>query len=555
MRRILAALVVLAACIALSPHASAQVTRTRAIILSFEGWNADQARAAIETGLGAAYDMISEQQAVDTAMQIGVDPSTPEGLGAVVARLHIELVIGGSVSGRGTRATTTIWVTDTQGNQLATRTAGSPSGRGYQGDLTTAALQACGDAVMALHPPGSAPRTAPPDRTTAPPPDVDMESGGGTTTGGGGTTTRTPPTPAPDYDPDYDIENEVAGRPRGQRSGGGSHSRSGGGGGGGGASDPNRWNQPVFRGLIGVDIRNMAASMAGGPAPGTPTGSDPSAVDQLSIPFGAMIGLWLETRPFAQSDDGLRGLYAYVNAAFSAGQSYFRVDDGLPTQPSNPGGDPQQHTLNMYGLDFGVGYAGTISEVVELIGTVGAGLDGLGLDSSVTTPPTSWHAGGDPHAATIDCSGARPSITGCVGSRDFPSYQAWYVRPDVQLRVRMLGGVSDPDVRDALMLELNFGGRIVVNGYGELGNYDFGAPSGGGLDFTAGLGGIIGPGFSYRARFGYSRNFISYGDPGGVDSAGHPAPLTHGDLCNSFCRDSGSIEAFHIQLAVGWAFR
>ena len=182
----------------LAPRAEAQTTRTRAIILSFEGWNAEAARAAIESGLNAAYDMISEQQAVDTAMQIGVDPSTPEGLGAVVARLHIQLVIGGSVSGTGRRAQTTIWVTDTQGNQLATRTAGSPSGRGFEGELTTAALQACGEAVVQL-PSHSAPGPGP-----GPRPEPDPETGAVVDT----TPPPDEPPPEPAYDPDYDIEND-----------------------------------------------------------------------------------------------------------------------------------------------------------------------------------------------------------------------------------------------------------------------------------------------------------------------------------------------------------
>ncbi len=490
----------------LAPRAEAQTTRTRAIILSFEGWNAEAARAAIESGLNAAYDMISEQQAVDTAMQIGVDPSTPEGLGAVVARLHIQLVIGGSVSGTGRRAQTTIWVTDTQGNQLATRTAGSPSGRGFEGELTTAALQACGEAVVQL-PSHSAPGPGP-----GPRPEPDPETGAVVDT----TPPPDEPPPEPAYDPDYDIENEVAGRPRGQHAGSGAR-RTSGGGGGGSATEPGRWNQPIFRALIGVDIRNLSATTSGG------TGGNPSFVDNLPVPFGPLIALWLEARPFAQSSDALRGIYGYLNTEFSAGQSYYRVDDTIA--------DPQQRDLYLYGLDFGVGYAGTIAERFELIGTVGAGMDGLGLADPVYGPVTSGR-----------CNTVSPP-TSCAATRDFPSFQAWYIRPEIQARVRL--------VEDLLILEGAFAGRIIVS-YGDLANTDFGAPSGGGIDWSLGLAGIVDPGFTWRARFGYSGNYLSFSDPG-------PNPDTNmpyaGDLCGGWCRDSGTLEAWRITLGVGWAIR
>lgn len=494
----------------LASRAEAQTTRTRAIILSFEGWNAEQARAAIETGLNAAYDMISEQQAVDTAMQMGVDPSTPDGLGAVVARLHIQLVIGGSVSGRGARATTTIWVTDTQGNQLSSRTAGSPSGRGFEGELTTAALQACAEAVAQLPPPTTGGRTTTTDTGPGPGPGPGPEDGGtGATSDGSGATTTTETHHEPEYDPDYDIENEVAGAPRGQHSG--SRSRRSDGDEDHG-SDSGRWNQPIFRGMIGIDIRNMSASTSGG------TGGNPSFVDNLPVPFGVTLGAWLETRPFAQSDDALRGLYAYLNTEFSVGQTYFRVDDLMP--------DAQQRDLNLYGLDFGVGYAGTIAEVFELVGTVGAGVDGLGL----ADPVYDSYRGGS-------CTNVNPPAN-CAFTRDFPSIQAWYIRPDLQARVRLF--------QDYLILEGQFAGRIVVS-WGDLANTDFGSPSGGGIDWSLGLAGIIDPGFSWRARFGYSGNYVSFSAP-----SGDPYP---GDLCGGWCRDSGTIEAWRITLGVGWAFR
>jgi hypothetical protein len=279
--------------------------------------------------------------------------------------------------------------------------------------------------------------------------------------------------------------------------------------------------------MIGVDIRNMSAGMFGGPMRDS-MGTNPSFIDNLQVPFGAAIGFWLETRPFAESDDALRGLYAYANGGFSVGQSYYRIDDPM---------FQNAHGLNLYQLDFGAGYAGTVAEVVEIIGTVGAGLDGLGLVDPVTT------------SAVATCSGTHgaPNPMNCAGTLDFPSYQAWYFRPDLQLRVRL--------VEDLLMLEGQFAGRIVLNNFGDLSNTDFGAAGGGGLDFSLGLAGIVYPspddsvGFSWRARFGYSGNYITYTAPQ------PPVPVFPSDLCHSFCRDGGTIEAWHISAGVGIAIR
>jgi hypothetical protein len=499
------------AILGLAASAHAQTTRVRAIVLSFEGWNADQARDAVATGMNAAYDVISEQQAVDTAMQMGVDPGTPEGLGAVVQRLHIQLVVGGSVSGRGARAQTTIWVTDTNGNQLATATAGSPSGRGYQGELAAAALQACGTAVAAL----------PPQTTTGRGTGTGTTTGTGTGTGDTGTGTTEPnpeeggtatPAPEPDYDTSYDIENEVAGRPRGQRDG--ERRSSGGGGGGGGSANPDRWNQPVFRGLIGVDIRNLSASTA------SVQNLLSSHQSGYAADFAPVLGLWLETRPWAQQDDAARGLYAYFHGEVSVGLQYRVPRTDLP--------DGSARNFDEYGFDLGVGYAGTVAEVVELIGTVGFGYEGLTLHDALYTPSAA-------------CSGTRPPAN-CAGGLDFPGYQIYTLRPAIGARVRL--------VQDLLILSGTFGGRIAV-GWGDLTLSDYGGPGGGGFDFSLGLEGIIDPGFSWLARFGYQGNYVTFTDPGTnalpgdfTDSNGFP-----------WTRDSGVIESWRILLGVGWAFR
>jgi hypothetical protein len=125
----------------------------------------------------------------------------------------------------------------------------------------------------------------------------------------------------------------------------------------------------------------------------------------------------------------------------------------------------------------------------------------------------------------------------CAGTRDFPSIQAWYIRHDIQARIRL--------VDDLLILEGQFAGRIVVS-WGDFANTDFGSPSGGGIDWSLGLAGIIDPGFTWRARFGYSGNYVSFSDPG----ATFP-----GDLNGGWSRDHATIEAWRITLGIGWAFR
>lgn len=438
--------------------AEAQTTRTRAIVLSFEGWHAEQARSAAVDGLSAAYDLITEQTAIDTAGSMGVDPATPEGMGAVVAQLHIELVVGGTVAGTGRTAETTVWVTDTQGNQLATRTVRGP-GTGRRGgtEIGNSALEACAEAVMQLHPvgPQAQPEPQPEPVVVGPTPE-----------------------PEPEADPSYDIENEVAGESRGQRQDRERRARGGSSSDGGGPPASGRWNQPVFRGLIGVDVRNRTASATPNPE-----------INRFDADFAPAIQLMLETRPFAQQDDGLRGLYAYTWMEFSAGLSYF--PDAFTDETA---------TMTLYGFDVGVGYAGTLAEIFELVGTIGFGIDGVSL--------------GDLDRA------AQPA--------HYPSVMIQYLRPGIQARVRL--------VPDFLILEGTFGGRILV-GAGDLNT--FGAPGGGGIDWSIGLAGIIDPGFTWQLRFGYSGNYITYGDPG------DGAPFL----------DSGVEEAWRILIGIGWAFR
>jgi hypothetical protein len=470
---VVATLVALAALLSHGPASAQQ--RARAIVLSFEGWRAEQARTAVADALGQEYELVSEDQAINAAAQIAADVSTPEGMAAVVQHLGIELVVGGSVSGTGRRSSTTIFVLDRNGNEIGGATAPGPTGRAAAQPIGAAALQACATAMMTLHPPQ---------------PVQPVEPG--------------PGEGEPEEDPGRsleDIENERPGEARGQR--GGDRRRDDEEGGGEGSA---RWNQPVFRGMLMLDIRNRAAVMSPGPAANY-------------ADFFPQLGLSLETRPLAQQDDALRGLYARLDMWFSAGITYFSVNDFDPLP------------LQIFGVEVDVGYAGTIAEAVELIGTVGFGYDMFQL-----TPPSSYSDG------------------------DLPSTAYPYLPIMVGGRVRLLpSSISGAD----LHIEAMVGPRIVL-GAGELAQTaaesayfdprtglncgtgsgiamcdgDFGSVGGAAVNFQAGLGLIIDPGITAALRFQYVNYFLGFSNGLG-----------------SRVQNSGIDESLHIQILLGYSYR
>ena len=410
--------VVFASALSLAGSASAQ-ERTRAIVLSFEGWRSEQARRAAVSGLETQYELITEDQAVQAATEIGVDVSTPEGMSSVVDHLHITLVIGGFVEGTGRRATTTVWIMDSHGNELTRRTTDGPQGRGAARAIGAAALEAAAEGMAVLA------RQA----ETARPQEVEPE-----------------PEPERDiYDerpPDSLIREDEDTGPR--------------------------WIQPLFRGFIGLDLRNRVASVSPG-----------AALDRFDADFFPMLQVLLETRPFAQSRGFERGLYASLSAGFSVGLSYFTRNG-------------QQRAMNAYDFDFAVGYGIVIAELFELIPSVGIGLDGIGLEAN------------DP-----------------LNPADFPSVQLTYFRPAVAGRIRAY--------EDWLAIELGIGGRIAFD-LGDIGSstrpgtYGLGGASGGGVDLFLGASGIVDPGFSWMVRFGYAGHFLGFtGGPkeSGVDEGFH----------------------------------
>lgn len=413
--------------------ASAQ--RTRVIVLSFEGWHANDARNAVVRGLETEYELVDEAAAVDAAGQIGVDVSTPDGMAAVVVHLGIELVVGGSVTGRARSARTSIWVSDVQGNELATAEGPSPSGRANATAIGEAARAACAQAIESLHPP------------------------------------EPPPVEVNDAPPMFDESEE---RER-LRDGDERHEDR--------IDDATRWRLPVFRGLVGLDLRNRTASI--GP------NSETSRFDADIFPT---IAVQLESHPLSFLPGPENGLYINLNLAFSAAITY------------SSGVTGELLALNTYYAEGNVGYGGIIANMVELGGSLGFGVDGVGLDQIPGRPV------GTPR---LDV--------------EFPSVEYIYSRIALFTRVRLF--------EDYLQLEGGIAARIIITP-GQIGQnqgiWDDGFADGAGFDFNLGLGGVIDPGFTYAARFGFAGHYLSFRD-GARGST------------------SATDEAWHIHLLIGWA--
>lgn len=245
--------------------------------------------------------------------------------------------------------------------------------------------------------------------------------------------------------------------------------------------DPNRWVMPVVRALVGLDLRNRTAAIA-----------PDSNVSRFDADIFPSIAFQIESHPLAFLPGLENGLYFSLLGSFSAGITYTNARDG------------EFRPMNAYFFEGNVGYGGIIANMFEIGGTLGMGIDGMGLEQSPMM--------------------SSPRLEG-----EFPSAEMFYFRPAIYARLRLF--------QDFVQLEGGIGGRILI-GTGELGSnqgpWDDGVGSGGGVDFNLGLGGIIAPGFSYAARFGFAGHYISL-----ADSARGSTSATD--------------EAFHILLLVGWA--
>ncbi len=476
--------------------ASAQA-RPRAIVLSFEGWHANEAREAVSAALGVGYELISEAQAVEAAAQIGVDVSSPEGMAAVVQHLGIELVVGGSVAGTGRRSTTSIFVLDVNGNQIGDASAPGPSGQSAAVQIGAAAVGACGQAMSRLHPPPPQPEQQPeqvwqPEPEPAPPPRRDE-----------------PPMHSLE-----DIENE---RPGGARGGGGSgyggwSSRSGDSSesGGGDGSSEERWVQPVFRGLLALDIRNRNAYVL--------TVDEGAPVPASAADFYPQMGLDLELRPVTV--DG-HALYARLASWFSAGMRYY------------PYNEDESRSLQVFGIEALVGYAGTFADRVELIAALGFGYDSYALELANRIHETDFPSVAYPYLP-ITVGGRVRLLPSSIQGADL--HLELMVGPRIIFGGGQIAGRGDStDPETAAYFAARSGadcpGRVACNG-------DFGGVSGAAIDLRAGLGLIIDPGFSAALRFQYVNYFLGFADGTGTREA-----------------YAGNDESIHIQILLGWSVR
>ncbi len=127
-----------------------RLNEQRAVVLRFEGWRASTARDAVVEALAPEIQLVTEDQAVATAQELGVDVSTPDGMAQVVQSLGITIVVAGSVEGRGGRAETTVMMLDPTGNELTRRAGPSPLRRQDRDQIGAAALEALQEARAVL---------------------------------------------------------------------------------------------------------------------------------------------------------------------------------------------------------------------------------------------------------------------------------------------------------------------------------------------------------------------------------------------------------------------
>lgn len=234
-----------------------------------------------------------------------------------------------------------------------------------------------------------------------------------------------------------------------------------------------RWNQPMVRALGGLRIRNRTASTSPNPEQ-----------NRFDADFFPDIQLMVEVRPLSMAPGLERGLYIGVSGGFSAGLNYIRRDGA-------------ERGMQVYNFGLDVGYGLIIEEMIEVVGTLGFGIDGFELSDAIPTGPA-------------------PDFLGTVYT---------FLRPAVQGRFRILPA-------HMLVAEVGFGGRIVFDS-GPIQYFGPTGTSNGGFDLYAGLAGTVDPGFSWAARFAYTSYFLGFS---GVTAY-----------------ESGTDEAIQIWLMVGWS--
>ncbi|MAQ16265.1 MAG: hypothetical protein CMN30_15925 [Sandaracinus sp.] len=129
---------------------TAEAQLERGVVLDFSGRGSGGARNAVVRAASEKLDLQRSSDAEDAARNIGADLSQPAGIAAVAQDQGLTLVITGEVTGRGRRARTHIHVYDDQGNEVAYREAGRPTGRANQRRISAAAVEAIDQALGAV---------------------------------------------------------------------------------------------------------------------------------------------------------------------------------------------------------------------------------------------------------------------------------------------------------------------------------------------------------------------------------------------------------------------
>lgn len=397
----------------LTAHAAvAHAQPPRAIVLRFDGPGADRARDEVVMALAPEVQLVTEEQAVEAADSLGVDVGSPEGMSRVIEHLRIQLIVTGSVRGRGRRAQTIITVIDAEGEPLAERSAPSPRRRADRPAIAEAAVEAAREARQLL------------EQRNAPPPE--------------------PPAPRPSLmAPRREPEPEESGA----------------------------WRPSQLVIYAGVRLRNV----------GTYVVDDRELLHFFTSDPYPEIDLELTIRPWPKAPDELRGVCLSAQGSFSVGMMYL---------------DSLGHEQGMTSLRFrfDIGYGHVLGDIFELAGSLGIGVEGVQLDQADT----------------------------------FPSTLFTYLRPGIAGRLRL--------VPDLLILEAGIGGRIGLDGDMLAAAYGPGLFFGG-VDFFLGVAGMIEPGFSWAARFGYAHQALSFDGDGGILAKGV----------------SGTDEAFEGRFLLGWS--
>ncbi|MEZ4339706.1 MAG: hypothetical protein R3B82_24060 [Sandaracinaceae bacterium] len=235
------------------------------------------------------------------------------------------------------------------------------------------------------------------------------------------------------------------------------------------------WRHPLVAILAGLRLRTVA-----------------TAVDEQSTNtrffFEAdmypeiELAAWI--RPLTDDAEPLaRGLLFGLHGSFSVGINYIDAATGV------------ENGMTTYRFRADVGYGYTIDDLVEIQGMVGFGIDGLDLQNSTA----------------------------------FPSVMLSYLRPAVVARVNLY--------RSMFVIDGGIGGRIGLDGGALPAAFGPGMFFGG-VDLWLGFSGVIDPGFTYAARFGYVLHSLSFDGGGGSFGVG----------------SGGQDETIELRLLVGWAF-